>query len=67
MEWSSLPVEILEYILVATASPHDVANACCTCKAWLVVDKDQHVWKVDFEDIIYYRHDNIIFKKFSIF
>lgn len=46
MEWNTIPVELLERILVFTKSPYAVGNALMTCKNWNEVEHDPHLWQV---------------------
>jgi hypothetical protein len=47
MEWNTIPLELLERILIFTASPQGVVIACKTCKSWNRAVQDQHLWKVN--------------------
>jgi hypothetical protein len=69
MEWTTIPIELLERILVSTASPKTIAIACRTCKSWNAVDQDPHLWKVgtklQFRNLYQFKYSqNACFKLF---
>jgi hypothetical protein len=48
MEWSTIPTELLEQVLLfAVSSPQAVASASQACKNWHASSQDQHFWKVN--------------------
>jgi hypothetical protein len=46
MEWSTIPTELLEQVLLySVSSPQAVASASQSCKNWHASSQDQHFWK----------------------
>lgn len=46
MDWTTIPIELIEQILILTVAPCSIVNACMTCKTWNGVGADSHLWKV---------------------